>query len=179
MHCKLERTRTEQFNYAMDASCVNPTLITANIYRIRFVHSFVPPPHRKTKSDMGKWELSSGDWHADSSDTALKTSEDAKFYGISAPLAETFNNVGKDLVIQYQVKHEQSLDCGGGEKRLKRSNSKQSILHTYILTFLPLLASLAPLALLLSSLHQASWRRIQIPHLYLRRRHPILRDVRA
>jgi len=73
---------------------------------------------------MGKWELSSGDWHADSSDTALKTSEDAKFYGISAPLAETFNNVGKDLVIQYQVKHEQSLDCGGAYIKLLGGGSK-------------------------------------------------------
>lgn len=28
-------------------------------------------------------------------------------------MPETFTNQGKDLVIQYSVKHEQKIDCGG------------------------------------------------------------------
>lgn len=67
---------------------------------------------------MGKWELSSGKWHGDSSDLALQTTEDARFYGISAPLDSTFDNKGKDLVIQYVVKHEQRMDCGGAYIKL-------------------------------------------------------------
>ncbi|GMH70557.1 hypothetical protein TL16_g05438 [Triparma laevis f. inornata] len=72
----------------------------------------------KKEADMGKWELSSGKWHGDSSDLALQTTEDARFYGISAPLDSTFDNKGKDLVIQYVVKHEQRMDCGGAYIKL-------------------------------------------------------------
>lgn len=78
----------------------------------------------KSKSDMGKWELDAGNWYGSKDDTALKTSEDARFYGISAPLTESFNNDGKDLVIQYQVKHEQSLDCGGAYIKLLGGGKK-------------------------------------------------------
>merc|ERR1712022_74522 len=42
----------------------------------------------------------------------LQTSQDAKFYGISAATKE-FSNKDKPLVVQYSVKHEQGIDCGG------------------------------------------------------------------
>jgi len=44
----------------------------------------------------------------------IQTSEDAKFYGISAKFENAFSNDGKDLVVQFTVKHEQNIDCGGG-----------------------------------------------------------------
>jgi calreticulin len=44
----------------------------------------------------------------------IQTSQDAKFYGISAKFDEAFSNKDKDLVIQFSVKHEQTIDCGGG-----------------------------------------------------------------
>jgi len=47
----------------------------------------------------------------------LKTTQDARFYQISAELPE-FSNVDKDLVLQYTVKHGQNLDCGGGYIKL-------------------------------------------------------------
>ena len=37
----------------------------------------------------------------------LQTSEDAHFYSISAPFDEPFNNKGKDLIVQFSVRHEQ------------------------------------------------------------------------
>lgn len=46
--------------------------------------------------------------------TGIQTSQDAKFYGISAKFEEPFSNEDKTLVIQFQVKHEQNIDCGGG-----------------------------------------------------------------
>ena len=46
--------------------------------------------------------------------TGIQTSQDAKFYGISAKFDEAFSNEDKTLVIQFQVKHEQNIDCGGG-----------------------------------------------------------------
>merc|ERR1719265_2785005 len=47
----------------------------------------------------------------------LQTSQDAKFYAISAKHTE-FSNEGKTLVIQFTVKHEQDIDCGGAYLKL-------------------------------------------------------------
>merc|ERR1712216_838033 len=47
----------------------------------------------------------------------LQTVTDYRWYDISAK-TPTFSNKGKTLVIQYTVKHEQSLDCGGGYIKL-------------------------------------------------------------
>jgi hypothetical protein len=47
-----------------------------------------------------------------------QTSEDARFYGLSAKMTKPFTNEGKDLVIQYSVKHEQHIDCGGAYLKL-------------------------------------------------------------
>lgn len=47
----------------------------------------------------------------------LKTVTDYRFYDISAK-TPSFSNKGKTLVLQYTVKHEQNLDCGGGYIKL-------------------------------------------------------------
>lgn len=39
--------------------------------------------------------------------------DQARFFALSAPFDSEFNNVGKDLVLSYTVKHEQNLQCGG------------------------------------------------------------------
>ena len=43
----------------------------------------------------------------------IKTTQDAKFYAVSAAF-DKFSNEGKTVVIQFTVKHEQRIDCGGG-----------------------------------------------------------------
>ncbi len=48
-----------------------------------------------------------------SSPTGLQSSQDARFYATSARF-EPFSNEGKPLVIQFTIKHEQKIDCGGG-----------------------------------------------------------------
>lgn len=60
--------------------------------------------------------LSPGKWFSKQNviSTGIQTSQDAKFYGISAKFEEPFSNEDKTLVIQFQVKHEQNIDCGGG-----------------------------------------------------------------
>jgi len=68
----------------------------------------------KHNSDYGKFVASSGKFYGDAErDTGLKTSQDARFYAIAASFPK-FSSKGKDLVIQYTAKHEQSIDCGGG-----------------------------------------------------------------
>ena len=43
----------------------------------------------------------------------LQTSQDARFYASSYRF-DDFSNQDEPLVIQFTVKHEQSIDCGGG-----------------------------------------------------------------
>lgn len=59
----------------------------------------------------------------------IQTSQDAKFYGISSKLEKPFSNEGKPLVIQFTVKHEQNIDCGGGYIKLYPKDLDQKKLH--------------------------------------------------
>jgi len=68
---------------------------------------------------LEKWEVSAGKFYGDASeDKGLRTTEDARFYQISAEMPKEFSNKGKDLIVQYSVKHEQNIDCGGGYIKL-------------------------------------------------------------
>lgn len=69
-------------------------------------------------SDQGKFKWTAGKFYNDAEkDKGIQTSQDAKFYGILTKF-EPFSNDGKTLVVQFQVKHEQSIDCGGGYIKL-------------------------------------------------------------
>ena len=61
--------------------------------------------------------------------SGIQTSQDAKFYGISHKFDKPFSNEGKTLVIQFTVKHEQNIDCGGGYMKLYPSDLDQKNLH--------------------------------------------------
>jgi len=66
------------------------------------------------KKDAGEMTVSAGKFYGDAeADKGLKTTEDARFYQISAEFKE-FSNKDKDLILQFSVKHEQNIDCGGG-----------------------------------------------------------------
>ncbi|KNC81733.1 calreticulin [Sphaeroforma arctica JP610] len=78
-------------------------------------------------ADQGKFILSAGKHHHDpEADKGVKTSEDGKFYGISSKIDTPFSNKGKDLVVQFQAKHEQNIDCGGGYIKLYPSGLEQT-----------------------------------------------------
>jgi len=65
--------------------------------------------------EMGAFELTAGEIGVD---TGIKTSTDARFYSISAPLASEITNKGKDLIVSFTVRHDQVLDCGGAYIKL-------------------------------------------------------------
>lgn len=70
-------------------------------------------------ADAGKFKLTAGKFYGDiKKDQGLQTSEDARFYQISSGIEEPFSNEGKTLVLQFSVKHEQNIDCGGGYIKL-------------------------------------------------------------
>ncbi|VAH38641.1 unnamed protein product [Triticum turgidum subsp. durum] len=72
---------------------------------------------KKDENMAGEWNHTSGKWHGDAEDKGIQTSEDYRFYAISAEYPE-FSNKDKTLVLQFTVKHEQKLDCGGGYVKL-------------------------------------------------------------
>jgi len=59
----------------------------------------------------------------------LQTSQDARFYAISAKFDKPFSNDGKTLVVQFSVKHEQEIDCGGGYVKVFSSDLDQKSMH--------------------------------------------------
>merc|ERR1712159_506514 len=72
----------------------------------------------KAKDGLGAMKVSAGKFYGDAeAGKGLQTSQDAKFYGIMAKTKE-FSNEGKTLVVQFSVKHEQDIDCGGGYLKL-------------------------------------------------------------
>ena len=81
------------------------------------------------KSDYGKFKLNAGKFYGDvEKDKGLQTSQDAHFYAQSAKF-DKFSNKGKTLVIQFTVKHEQNIDCGGGYIKLFPSSLNQVMMH--------------------------------------------------
>ncbi|KAL6964658.1 hypothetical protein U1Q18_035715 [Sarracenia purpurea var. burkii] len=79
---------------------------------------------KKDENTAGEWNYTSGKWHGDPNDKGIQTSEDYRFYAISAEFPE-FSNKDKTLVFQFSVKHEQKLDCGGGYMKLLSSGIDQ------------------------------------------------------
>jgi len=79
---------------------------------------WVQPKNWKPAGEMGKWEWTAGEHYADASDKGIKTSEDARFYGLSAKMDSPLTNEGKEMVIQMTVRHDQDLDCGGAYIKL-------------------------------------------------------------
>jgi len=69
---------------------------------------------KDSEGTQGKWALTAGKWSKDEKeDRGIQTGEDSKFFGISAGF-DSFSNEGKDLIVQYQVKYEKDVECGGG-----------------------------------------------------------------
>jgi len=72
---------------------------------------------KDSEGTSGKFVASSGKWAVDAEDQGIQTSEDSKFFGISAGF-ESFSNELKSLIVQYQVKYEKPIECGGGYLKL-------------------------------------------------------------
>jgi len=81
--------------------------------------------------EFGKFLRTAGKFFGDEElNQGVQTSEDARFYAISAKFKDNaFSNEGKDLVIQYTVKHEQNIDCGGGYLKIFDCGLDQPSLH--------------------------------------------------
>jgi calreticulin len=73
----------------------------------------------RDSAEVGAFKRTAGKYSKEGN-TGIQTSEDARFYAISADLDSEINNKGQDLVIQYTVKNEQDIDCGGAYIKLMK-----------------------------------------------------------
>ena len=96
------------------ADCCQCTYFHADSWDKRWITS----DWKKSEGTQGKFKVTQGKWHGPTSPKGIQTSEDARFYAISAPLSKPFEVKDKPLVFQFTVKNEQKLDCGGGYLKL-------------------------------------------------------------
>jgi len=76
---------------------------------------WVVSDNKKSDGTAGTWDVSPGTYFGDAKQEAgLHTTQDARFYSISTKFAKPFSNKDKSLIIQFSVKHQQNIDCGGG-----------------------------------------------------------------
>lgn len=79
--------------------------------------------------EFGKFVRTAGKFFNDAEqDQGLQTSEDARFYAMSKKFAP-FSNKDKPVIIQFSVKHEQNIDCGGGYLKIFDCKLKQEEMH--------------------------------------------------
>merc|ERR1712012_150647 len=91
-------------------------------------------------AEAGKFEWTAGKFYVDADkDKGIQTSRDAKFYALSTEF-KPFSNKDKPLVVQFTVKHEQNIDCGGGYAKLFDCSLDQTDMHgesPYLIMFGP------------------------------------------
>merc|ERR1712149_58528 len=89
---------------------------------------------------LKKFVLSAGKFYGDAEkDKGIQTSQDARFYALSKEF-KPMSNVDKPLVIQFTVKHEQNIDCGGGYAKIFDCSLDQKDMHgdsPYLIMFGP------------------------------------------
>jgi len=67
------------------------------------------------KDDYGEFKHTAGEFFGDEeANKGLQTGQDAKFYAISTNLPKPFGNKGKSVIVSFQLKDTQAIDCGGG-----------------------------------------------------------------
>ncbi|KAM7538985.1 hypothetical protein Aperf_G00000053621 [Anoplocephala perfoliata] len=108
-----------------------------------FVHTEVYFEDRFINGNIDKWEKSKFDESKlgvceyaqpkdvsdDKEDGGIKTTQDARFYRYSAPFDKTLSNKDKTICVQFTVKHEQDIDCGGGYVKLLGESFKPEEFH--------------------------------------------------
>lgn len=74
---------------------------------------------KQSEGSAGKFTLTAGKFYGDAeADKGIQTGPDSKFFSTWAAMPTVVDNTGKDLVLQFSVKHEQEIDCGGGYIKL-------------------------------------------------------------
>ncbi|KAJ6419070.1 hypothetical protein OIU84_029222 [Salix udensis] len=73
---------------------------------------------KRSEGKAGTFKYTAGKWPGDPDDKGIQTYNDAKHYAISAKISPEFSNMNRTLVVQYSIKIEQDIECGGGYIKL-------------------------------------------------------------
>lgn len=96
-----------------------------NVEESRWVRSLATKVNQgKTFKYEGLWAIEESSVNpAYSGDKGLVLKSRARHHAISRPLPEPFNNTNRDLVLQYEIKLQKELQCGGTYIKLLDSGS--------------------------------------------------------
>ncbi|KAG0477701.1 hypothetical protein HPP92_012420 [Vanilla planifolia] len=72
---------------------------------------------KRSEGKAGSFKHTAGKWAGDPDDKGLQTNTNARHFAISAKIPE-FSNKDRTLVLQYSIKIEQDIECGGGYIKL-------------------------------------------------------------
>jgi calreticulin len=72
---------------------------------------------KRSEGKAGTFKHTAGKYSGDPDDKGIQTTLDARHFAISAKIPE-FSNKGRTLVVQYSIKFEQDIECGGGYIKL-------------------------------------------------------------
>jgi len=99
------------------------TFEDGDAWKSRWVYSKA----KKDGQTSGEFKLTHGEFYGDAEeDKGIQTAQDAKFYFLTSKAPKAFSNKGKKLVLQFSVKHEQNIDCGGGYIKLLSADTNQA-----------------------------------------------------
>ncbi|KAH8484324.1 hypothetical protein Peur_063443 [Populus x canadensis] len=73
---------------------------------------------KRSEGKAGTFKYTAGKWPGDPDDKGIQTYNDAKHFAISAKITPEFSNQNRTLVVQYSIKFEQDIECGGGYIKL-------------------------------------------------------------
>ncbi|KAI0987062.1 hypothetical protein GJ496_007334 [Pomphorhynchus laevis] len=82
----------------------------------------------KPDKPQGKFVVATKKYSNESKSIRLKTTENARFYWMSKRFATHASTEDHDLIVQFSVAFEQSIDCGGGYVKLFRSETSKETL---------------------------------------------------
>jgi len=104
--------------FLIGITCITATVYFSEEFDNGWESRWVVSKVKEADGTLGEWNQTTGKYFNDAQrDLGIQTSEDARFYQISAKF-DKFSNKGKDLVIQYSVKFDQVIDCGGAYIKL-------------------------------------------------------------
>ncbi|CAL4953266.1 unnamed protein product [Urochloa decumbens] len=72
---------------------------------------------KRSEGKAGRFKHTAGRYSGDPDDKGIQTTMDARHFAISAKIPQ-FSNKNRTLVVQYSIKFEQDIECGGGYIKL-------------------------------------------------------------
>lgn len=98
-------------------SCFNGEVVFEERFDEGWESRWVKSDWKRSEGTAGSFKHTAGKWAGDHDDKGIQTYPDARHFAISAKIPE-FNNKGRTLVLQYSIKFEQDIECGGGYIKL-------------------------------------------------------------